>query len=173
MGMKSGDPRPSEKLDTMHVRYFFDNRTTTYNGCISDFRILDSDGSDGLCAMVYLDDAGNYSTLSVKVSGDEAYAYREVCKLYRETFHQDLNMEHPYMRDQIRANYSRQIRISTLMSAFALVAMIIAFLGLMSMSSYFMQQKRREMAIRKVFGSKSAQINLRLLKIFALYVEAG
>lgn len=170
MGMKSGDPRPSEKLDTMHVRYFFDNRTTTYNGCISDFRILDSDGSDGLCAMVYLDDAGNYSTLSVKVSGDEAYAYREVCKLYRETFHQDLNMEHPYMRDQIRANYSRQIRISTLMSAFALVAMIIAFLGLMSMSSYFMQQKRREMAIRKVFGSKSAQINLRLLKIFALYV---
>ena len=169
MGMTTEDMRPSEKLDTMHVRYFFDNRKTTYNGCMPDFRKLDADISDVICAMVYIDDARNYSTLSVKVTGDEAYAYREVCNLYREIFHQDLNMEHPYMHDEIRANYSRQIRMSRLMSAFAFVAMMIAFLGLMSMSTYFMQQKRREMAVRKVFGSKSAQINLRLLKTFAVY----
>ena len=38
------------------------------------------------------------------------------------------------------------------------------------MSTYFIQQRAREIAVRKVFGSTGNQIRLRLIRTFMLYV---
>ena len=46
---------------------------------------------------------------------------------------------------------------------FTIVALLIAVLGLMAMNSYFVGQRRREIAIRRVFGAEISSITLRLL----------
>ena len=69
--------------------------------------------------------------------------------------------------------YSQAIRMSTIVTLFAAIAIIISLLGLVAMSTYFIQQRRKEIAIRKVFGSTSQQIYVRLLRTFLLYVAVA
>ena len=76
----------------------------------------------------------------------------------------------PYLDQAIRYMYSQAIRMSTIVTLFAAIAIIISLLGLVAMSTYFIQQRRKEIAIRKVFGSTSRQIYMRLLRTFMLYV---
>ena len=57
-------------------------------------------------------------------------------------------------------DYERFLQVLTV---FTSVALIIAVLGLMAMNSYFVGQRRREIAIRRVFGAEISSITLRLL----------
>lgn len=53
---------------------------------------------------------------------------------------------------------------------FAGIAILISLLGLLAMSTYFIQQRSSEIAVRKVFGSTNAQVLVRLVKAFLTYV---
>ena len=53
---------------------------------------------------------------------------------------------------------------------FSAIAILISFLGLVAMSTYFIQQRSQEVAIRKVFGSSDRQILAKLTRSFLLYV---
>ena len=76
----------------------------------------------------------------------------------------------PYLGQAIRYMYRQARRMSTIVTLFAAIAIIISLLGLVAMSTYFIQQRRKEIAIRKLFGSTSQQIYVRLLRTFMLYV---
>ena len=108
----------------------------------------------------------------VKVNGDETEAYNKINELYKVTFKHDVSdfTNYPYLDQAIRYMYSQAIRMSTIVTLFAAIAIIISLLGLVAMSTYFIQQRRKEIAIRKVFGSTSRQIHIRLLRTFMLYV---
>ena len=108
----------------------------------------------------------------VKVRGDEADAFNQVNDLYRTTFKHDVSetTSCPYLDQVIRELYRQAIRMSTIVTLFAAIAIVISLLGLVAMSTYFIQQRRKEIAIRKVFGSSSAQIYRRLLRTFMAFV---
>ena len=108
----------------------------------------------------------------VKVRGDETEAYNQVNELYRMTFKHDVSdlTPYPYLDQCIRELYRQAIRMSTIVTLFAAIAIVISLLGLVAMSTYFIQQRRKEIAIRKVFGSSSAQIYGRLLRTFMAFV---
>ena len=108
----------------------------------------------------------------VKVNGDETEAYNKINDLFKVTFKHDISdiTNLPYLDQAIRYMYSQAIRMSTIVTLFAAIAIIISLLGLVAMSTYFIQQRRKEIAIRKVFGSTSRQIHMRLLRTFMLYV---
>ena len=75
-----------------------------------------------------------------------------------------------FVTDQISEIFEKDIRTSKIVSLFAFIAIIISLLGLVAMSTYFIQQRAREIAVRKVFGSTGNQIRLRLIRTFMLYV---
>ena len=54
-------------------------------------------------------------------------------------------------------------RFLGVLTVFTAVALLIAILGLMAMNSYFVNQRRREIAVRRVFGAEISGITLRLL----------
>ena len=64
--------------------------------------------------------------------------------------------------------YKDYERFLSVLTVFTAVALLIAVLGLMAMNSYFVGQRRREIAIRRVFGSDVSAISLRLLRTVAL-----
>ena len=66
--------------------------------------------------------------------------------------------------------FQEEIRTTKIVSLFAFIAIIISLLGLVAMSTYFIQQRAKEIAIRKVFGSTSNQVRRRLIRTFLLYV---
>lgn len=59
--------------------------------------------------------------------------------------------------------YKDYERFLSVLTVFTVVALLIAILGLMAMNSYFVGQRRREIAIRRVFGAEIGGITLRLL----------
>ena len=54
--------------------------------------------------------------------------------------------------------YKEEERLGTIISYFAVFALIIACMGLLGMTSYMIQQRHREIGIRKVHGSAVTQI---------------
>ena len=50
------------------------------------------------------------------------------------------------------------------------MALLVSLLGLVAMSTYFIQQRQKEIAVRKVFGSSSAQVCRKLIRTFLAYV---
>jgi putative ABC transport system permease protein len=103
-----------------------------------------------------------------EVQGDPFAAYKEIDAVYKQVTGLDFNGE--FMDEQIAGSFEAQRRTSVIVSIFAGIAIIISLLGLLAMSTYFIQQRAREIAIRKVFGSTNGQMLKRLVFTFLNYV---
>ena len=57
------------------------------------------------------------------------------------------------MEDAIRDRFAQQTRLLRIVSVFALLSLLVAALGLFAMSSYYLQQERRTVALKKVYGA--------------------
>lgn len=60
--------------------------------------------------------------------------------------------------------YKDLLHMRTTIVAFTCAALLISLLGLTAMSIYFISQRKRDMAIRKVFGSGAGMERARLLR---------
>ena len=65
------------------------------------------------------------------------------------------------MTDQL---YTPVYRLAKLMTAFTFAALVIALLGLSAMNLYYISQRKRDMAVRKVFGSDTRREQWALMR---------
>ena len=72
--------------------------------------------------------------------------------------------------DTLQYIYIGEIRIMRLLTVFAVVALIVSLLGLLAMSTYYIQQRRKEVAVRKVFGSTNNEVLVQLLRQFGIEI---
>jgi putative ABC transport system permease protein len=106
----------------------------------------------------------------IQITGNQEEAYQQIQKTYKDVFHIDLDSDHPFIDQQIQQAFDQQTRMSKIVSFFAGIAILISLLGLVAMSTYFIQQRNKEIAVRKVFGSNSRQMLIRLVRTFLSYV---
>jgi putative ABC transport system permease protein len=74
----------------------------------------------------------------------------------------NLNPETPFeftfLDESIRRQYDEDRKVSSVMSGFTAVAMIICCLGLFGLSSYMAERRVKEIGVRKLFGASVTQI---------------
>lgn len=104
----------------------------------------------------------------VEVTGDPYAARQEVAATFKKLVGMDFTGR--FMDEQIEESFTVQTRTLLIITIFAAIAILISLLGLLTMSTYFIQQRSSEIAVRKVFGSTNAQILQRLVKAFLTYV---
>jgi len=104
----------------------------------------------------------------IEVEGDPIDTFNELKTLFNRLTGLELDAE--YLDEQIAASYEIQSRTTKIVSIFTVIALLISFLGLLAMSTYFIQQRSREIAVRKVFGSSESQILKKLVITFLNYV---
>lgn len=75
-----------------------------------------------------------------------------------------------YIEDDIKDSFSAQKRLLKITNVFATIAIFISLLGLLGISIYFIQQRFREIAIKKVFGSTNLEVLGQLILSFLSYV---
>lgn len=107
----------------------------------------------------------------VEVNGEPFAARQEVAAVYKKLARMDFDGK--FLDEQIEESFVVQTRTSTIVMIFAAIAILISLLGLLAMSTYFIQQRAAEIAVRKVFGSTNAQVLLRLVKAFLTYVAVA
>lgn len=81
--------------------------------------------------------------------------------------------EFTFIDDKIQELYKAELNMKKLFTVFAILAIIIACLGLFGLVNYSIEQKRKEIGIRKVLGAPIRNIVLVLSQEFMWLVSIG
>ena len=71
-------------------------------------------------------------------------------------------VEYSFLQDQIEQLYGSELQLSRAYTLFSFVAIIISGIGLIGLTTFSITRKRKEISIRKVFGSSTFQLIGRL-----------
>ncbi|WP_195372703.1 MULTISPECIES: ABC transporter permease [Parabacteroides] len=108
-------------------------------------------------------------SILIEVEGNPYTAYKKIREIYNEVSG-GLDFDATFLDEQVQKSFEAEVRTSKIVSIFAGIAILISMLGLLAMSTYFIQQRSQEVAIRKVFGSDNQGILYRLISSFLIYV---
>lgn len=145
------------------------DETIAISGIISDFH---EGNITNRVAPVMLrfkrnDEPGWY--MIAELQGDMYSTVKQIEEAYSEMTG-GLEIMGGFLDEALQESFDSQIRLAKIVGAFTVVAILISLLGLLAMSTYFIQQRSLEVAIRKVFGSDNEQIMVRLVRTFLSYV---
>ncbi|MGN0282559.1 MAG: ABC transporter permease [Prevotella sp.] len=142
-----------------------------YGGTFCDFRICSIEYEPRPMLISVVDKVESCWDLNILMGGDLQEGYDEIARLYHKVYHEDMDADRARFIDkQVQEEFVAQIRTSRIVSLFAMIAILISMLGLVAMSTYFIEQRQKEIAVRKVFGSTSGQMRRRLVRTFLMYV---
>jgi putative ABC transport system permease protein len=83
-----------------------------------------------------------------------------------ERFYANQSFEYSFLDETLNNLYSREQKLSTIFSYFSVLAILIACLGVLGLSLYSIQQRLKEIGIRKLLGASVVSITTELLKEF-------
>src|SRR5206468_10411252 len=79
-------------------------------------------------------------------------------------------LEYNFLNEKFATLYASEQRKQQIFSAFAILAIIIASLGLFGLSAFVIEQRTKEIGIRKVLGASVQNVLLLVSKEFLLLV---
>ncbi|MGN6397343.1 MAG: ABC transporter permease [Mucilaginibacter sp.] len=82
------------------------------------------------------------------------------------SFHPEAPFSYSFLDQQFASLYSTEQRTSHIFTSFAVIAVIIASLGLFGLAAFMIRQRVKEIGIRKVLGASPAGITLMISKEF-------
>ena len=137
-------------------------------GVLKDFRIINvlEDIRPMAVRKVEKIDDPNYL---VKTNGDKQAlnAFRAILR-EQGVSENDLQYYVLSMEDCIAETFKDQQNTLRIVSLFTLIAIVISVLGYVGLSLFFIRQRKKEIAIRKVMGSTSTEVLLLMLRTFSV-----
>lgn len=136
-------------------------------GLVSDLRTEHLSRSTLPIVFTYDDGSPQYDFLLARiVEGKQAEAIDFIRKIYDKTV--GGQFEYSFAKHEVEAMYEADRQVSTIYMIFAVIAIFISSLGLFSLSLYNVQQRYREIAIRRVNGATVREIVVMLLRKYYL-----
>ncbi|WP_341227736.1 FtsX-like permease family protein [uncultured Arcticibacterium sp.] len=136
-------------------------------GVIKDFHMRSIYNPIEPLMMTYTHDNGS---MQFKIEGDDfanSVAYIE--NIYKKSFPKE-PMEYSFASEDFKTQFEADQKRGQLFSTFSGLTIILAFLGLLGLIAYTTQQRKKEIAVRKVMGAESHQIVFLLAKNFMILV---
>jgi len=113
---------------------------------------------------------GNFGGLIIKIKTTDVKGFLSDLKKQWDSFNPAGPLEYNFLDEQFAALYASEIRTQQIFSAFAVLAIIIAGLGLFGLSAFVIEQRTKEIGIRKVLGASVQNVLLLVSKEFLLLV---
>ncbi len=111
---------------------------------------------------------GNYGGLIVKINTPDVKGFLANLKKQWNGFNPDGPLGYTFLDDNFAKLYTSEQRTQQIFSAFAILAIIIASLGLFGLSAFVIEQRTKEIGIRKVLGASVQNVLLLVSKEFLL-----
>jgi len=86
------------------------------------------------------------------------------------TFAPDQPIQYSFLGDDFARFYNAEIRTGRLLAIFALLAVFIGCLGLFGLASFAVEQRTKEIGIRKILGASVINVAMMLLRQFSVWV---
>jgi putative ABC transport system permease protein len=115
---------------------------------------------------------GNYnsSIISVKISGADTKSVINYVSSVWKTFSPNQPFRYTFLDESFANMYADVQRTGSIFTSFAVLAIIIACLGLFALSAFMAEQRNKEIGIRKVLGASVSGITTMLSKDFVKLV---
>jgi putative ABC transport system permease protein len=153
--------------DPIGKRIVNGNQTFTVIGVVGDFNFESlKQEIGGLCLVL----GNSPNIVSVKVhASDMSRTIRSVTRVW-DRFLPDQPIRYTFLDESFARMYADVLRMGSIFGAFALLAIIIACLGLFALSSFMIVQRTKEIGIRKVLGASVSGVLVMLTRDFAKWV---
>ena len=117
--------------------------------------------------VIQIKDSFNYPSYLVKTNGDKQ-AKAAFLNMMREQGvpEADLEWNVQSLEESVAETFSDQRNTLKIISLFTIIAIVISILGYIGMSLFFIRQRQKEIAIRKIMGGTSHEIMLLMLRTF-------
>lgn len=136
-------------------------------GVVKDFKIGHLSQAASPLFIVYNNEGSlNDRLMAHVVPGKKQEAIAFLKKLHDEVIGEG-DFEYTFLEDEIAAQYKEDRRTSEIYLLFTVIAILISCLGLFGLSLFDIQQRYREIALRKVNGAMLKEIYSLLLKKYA------
>ncbi len=135
-------------------------------GVVKDFDYLHLSQKSDPIAFIYSEGSRDGHLIASIIPGRTQDAIEFLKKLHDDTVGGEFI--YSFVDDEVRAMYQDDKKIATVYSIFTFIAIFISALGLFGMSLFDIQQRRKEIAIRKVNGASISDIIRTLLKKYFL-----
>lgn len=145
----------------------------SYNilGVVNDFNFNTLKNNVTPVVMILQEDRG---ALSIKTSSDNLQALLNQIGQEWKAIAPDHHFDYSFMNESFDAVYRSEQRLGKLFMTFAVLAIIIACLGLLGLAAYAAEQRTKEIGIRKVLGASVANVVVLLSRDFLkLILMAG
>ncbi len=146
------------------LRYNIDYRSrsvggATVVGVVKDFHFLSLHHTVGPIMLRLLPRDEGGAIASVKVApGNVAGTIASIKKAF-QSFFPDGTFSYQFLDEDFQQMYLEERKAGRVVTALALMAVLIACLGLFGLSSYMTKSRVREIGVRKVMGASSANIS--------------
>ena len=149
-----------------------DGKQLTIIGMVKDYHIRGFDQKIPPMFMMHWNSFSfmknyNFRKIQFKIDPDnieDTMAYIE--NYWKTNIEQDYPFEYEFLNDSFARTYKKYQRQQTLMSIITMIAISIALLGLFALATLTIQQRYKEVAIRKTLGASIYEIMIQLLKDF-------
>ncbi|MEP0987763.1 FtsX-like permease family protein [Ekhidna sp.] len=110
---------------------------------------------------------------SVESRGEQLTNLVSTVKAEWDNVFTDFQMDYYFLDRAFDEQYKEDIRFGKIFSGFSAVAILIACLGLFGLTSFSVQQRTKEIGIRKVLGASAKNLMVLLSKEYMLLVGAA
>ena len=123
--------------------------------------------------MVLLNDPQNIMTVNVRIAPENRTEtinfVRDIYKKHRD----DREFSYSYFEDELEQVYMAENRLGSLVLKFSILAILIAILGILGLSTFSTERRIKEIGIRKVNGATQTDILAKLNSNFLIWVLAA
>lgn len=158
-----GIPSPDEAIGK---RINYGNRDAQIVGVVKDFN-FESLHQDILPMIFFVpSDSTFFNFLSVKIDGTRTREALAHIQATWQKFLPEFPYDYSFLDEQYGRLYEAEQRQGRVFIAFALIAIVVACLGLFGLASFTVERRYKEIGIRKVLGASVAGITGLLAKDF-------
>jgi putative ABC transport system permease protein len=109
---------------------------------------------------------GNFGGLILKIKTTDINGFLANLKKQWNAFNPEGPLGYTFLDDTFAKLYASEIRTQQIFNAFAVIAILIASLGLFGLSAFVIEQRTKEIGIRKVLGASVQSVLLLVSKEF-------
>ncbi len=139
-------------------------------GVVADFNYLSVTQKIAPLMMIL---GRNYGGLIIKIKTNDVSGFLKDLKKEWNSFNPSGPLKYEFLDNMFASLFVNEKRTQQIFSSFAVIAVIIAGLGLFGLSAFVLEQRTKEIGIRKVLGASLTEIILLLSKEFTKWILIG
>lgn len=139
-------------------------------GVVEDHNLLNLNHPVEPVMYILADTLVSYAALVAEYNDNHEQEVVDFLKQKLLDFDEDTYPDIQFVKSGFSQQFENEERLSTIFTIFAVVCILISFIGLFGLSSYITEQRKREIGVRKVLGSSGLGVMGLFIKEFLILI---